>query len=266
MGGSSMNKKRKERILIIVSCCCLLLVSVFIVLVSVKNVTNKPQQYATYTIKPAEPLAFKGISSAKNESNYYLDATLGRLDKIHVTDGQKINVGDVLFTYINDSQTDAMAKETLDIERQARELRYAMEDREKLTNKIEIEENKLTNLDIERQKLVTLLDDLKQSEAADVVANQLQEEEASAQLEAALLKIEQTYQQIDTLNDSLTTIDRTIETTRAALFNAQNERDENVKKQTIKVTAKEQGLAFIPNKNVSIDYTLKCKGDRNTYH
>lgn len=74
-----------------------------------KNITKK---YEVYQVKEKDPLLFKGSVETAQNTNLYLDESLGKLKEIHVHDGQTVEVGTVLLSYQNETIQDQINEQT----------------------------------------------------------------------------------------------------------------------------------------------------------
>lgn len=79
------------------------------VFLAVKNIIvkkNMIKKYEVYQVKEKDPLLFKGSVETAQNTNLYLDESLGKLKEIHVNDGQTVEVGTVLLSYQNETIQD----------------------------------------------------------------------------------------------------------------------------------------------------------------
>ena len=112
-----------------------------------------------YSIPPMEKVFINGKIEPKKVENIFLDASKGSLDKVEVKNGDKVEKGDLLFTYKNEqieSQIEQLELQLNSLKAQKEELLKGSEDKKKqleglnnlnLENKEEnLEENNIGNL------------------------------------------------------------------------------------------------------------------------
>ncbi|MGM0215905.1 efflux RND transporter periplasmic adaptor subunit [Enterococcus sp. AZ109] len=113
-----MSKKQKIRLSIIAGVLAVvLLIGTYVFSQSRATNTEATSNYQTSTLKKAEPLTFNGTVTASDTQDYNLDATLGKITQVHVTDGQQVEAGTVLLSYESaeyqaqvDEQNNSMSK------------------------------------------------------------------------------------------------------------------------------------------------------------
>ncbi|SHI83255.1 HlyD family secretion protein [Clostridium cavendishii DSM 21758] len=81
---------------------------------SIKGATNakKNNKVAVYTVQAAQPIYFEGEFQSARKVNFMPDMSKGTVDKVSVSDKQKVKEGEVLFTYKNsqvDTQKEALS-------------------------------------------------------------------------------------------------------------------------------------------------------------
>ncbi|MBO1305938.1 biotin/lipoyl-binding protein [Enterococcus sp. 669A] len=113
-----MTKKQKIRLSIIAGVVAIvLLVGAYVFSQSRTTTAEQTSDYQMTTLKKAEPLTFNGSVTASDTQDYSLDATLGKISQVHVTDGQQVEAGAVLLSYESseyqsqvDEQNNSMSK------------------------------------------------------------------------------------------------------------------------------------------------------------
>ena len=93
--------KKKKIIIIGVSVLFVCLIGAFVYYGL--NAEKAAKVKETYTLEKMEPLMFQGAVKPRKNQEVYLDASLGRLKKTNVKDGQKVKKGDTLLTYVNET-------------------------------------------------------------------------------------------------------------------------------------------------------------------
>lgn len=100
--------KKKTKIISSIVCSVILLViMVFISLRLNALPAESLEKYTIFEVQYTEPLIFNGVIEAKNIETIYSDVRNGTISEIHVEDGQRIEEGDRLFTYTNNTTVKA---------------------------------------------------------------------------------------------------------------------------------------------------------------
>ena len=71
-------------------------------LTSQGGATNGQPTYALYTLLPQDPISLNGQAELQTDNSYFYNAELGKIETLHVTDGQIVKKGDTLFSYFQD--------------------------------------------------------------------------------------------------------------------------------------------------------------------
>lgn len=142
-----------------------------------------------------QKIYINGIIQPIENKNIYLDVSKGKVDTVSVTDGQAVNVGDVLFTYKNDTITSQ-------IEDFNGQISTYQTQKERLENKKKDSNNKLT-------EKKNSLSNLKSNPQDETIIASIQSLEAEVQgLET---EISSYNDQLDTINDSIKDCNKKIE-------------------------------------------------------
>lgn len=143
----------------------------------------------------SQKIYINGIIQPIENKNIYLDVSKGKVDTVSVTDGQAVNVGDVLFTYKNDTITSQ-------IEDFNGQISTYQTQRERLENKKKDSNNKLT----EKKNSLSNLKSNPQDEITMASIQSLEGEIQSLETE-----ISSYNDQLDTINDSIKDCNKKIE-------------------------------------------------------
>lgn len=73
-----------------------------------KAVAREKNRYESYTLRQRDPLNLKGTAEVTQATSVRVDPAKGDVAEILVKSGQKVNQGDVLFTYVNESVDNAV--------------------------------------------------------------------------------------------------------------------------------------------------------------
>lgn len=220
-----LNKKQRIRISIAGGIIALLVIVLVTFLSTRPSNKTKEAGYETLIVKKAEALVFKGTTKAENTQNYYLDASLGKITGISISDGQAITAGTVLFEYQNDdikeqvdTQSDSLSKLDLAVQNAQQSLNSASSKQSDLVN---------------------------QANQAISEYNQSSDEEQRATLEA----------KIDSLNASIEAQNEAVLQSKQALsvasldLSSANESIERLKNKTnTNITSEVDGIAYINEK------------------
>lgn len=95
-----------------------------------KEQKQEQPHYTVVSVAEQEPLLLEGNVETEKEQSYVLDPQKGEISTIHVTDGQTVAAGDVLFEYENET----VSEEIADMRRQLSRL---VEDRDALYGDID---------------------------------------------------------------------------------------------------------------------------------
>lgn len=143
----------------------------------------------------SQKIYINGMIEPIENKNIYLDVSKGKVDTVSVTDGQAVNVGDVLFTYKNDTITSQ-------IEDFNGQISTYQTQRERLENKKKDSNNKLT----EKKNSLSNLKSNPQDEITMASIQSLEGEIQSLETE-----ISSYNDQLDTINDSIKDCNKKIE-------------------------------------------------------
>lgn len=56
--------------------------------------------YNTVIVRPEEPATVDGVVASRIDKGYYYSSDIGTISQVHVSDGQQVQKGDALFTYV----------------------------------------------------------------------------------------------------------------------------------------------------------------------
>ncbi len=142
-----------------------------------------------------QKIYINGIIQPIENKNIYLDVSKGKVDTVSVTDGQAVNVGDVLFTYKNDTITSQ-------IEDFNGQISTYQTQKERLENKKKDSNNKLT-------EKKNSLSNLKSNPQDEITMASIQSLEG--EIQALETEISSYNDQLDTINDSIKECNKKIE-------------------------------------------------------
>lgn len=91
-----------------------------------RTLAAKKPVYITYTLKQRDPLVLKGTAEVTEYTSVRPNAARGEIDVISVVSGQKVKIGDVLFTYKNKQAGESVS----DAQRQADKAAKSVSDAE----------------------------------------------------------------------------------------------------------------------------------------
>jgi len=143
----------------------------------------------------SQKIYINGIIQPIENKNIYLDVSKGKVDTVSVTDGQAVNVGDVLFTYKNDTITSQ-------IEDFNGQISTYQTQKERLENKKKDSNNKLT-------EKKNSLSNLKSNPQDEITIASIQSLEG--EIQALETEISSYNDQLDTINDSIKECNKKIE-------------------------------------------------------
>lgn len=169
-----------------------------IYLVKVANDNTKENSSAIETTMvndSSQKIYINGIIQPIENKNIYLDTSKGKVDTVSVTDGQAVNVGDVLFSYKNDTITSQ-------IEEFNGQISTYQTQKERLENKKKDSNNKLT-------EKKNSLSNLKSNPQDEMIITSIQSLEA--EIQALETEISSYNDQLDTINDSIKDCNKKIE-------------------------------------------------------
>lgn len=224
--------KEKKWILLIFILGLLIIGNIFFIALSRSEDETKKSSYTLYEVEKSPILLFQGKVVPKHEDVYFFDASFGRIEKIEVEENQKVQKGDIIFTYINEEQQNNITKESVNIEQIKRELSYAQQDYQKLLEKLVHTQNSLDTEEMEIEKLNQAVNEKERHEV-------IEEQE---RIEGLKLSIQQKEQEIINLNDGIVSINRRIETIEANLAASENEYQIHINKTSQNVIARNSGI------------------------
>lgn len=177
----------------------IIIVVVAIILVSVSKISHKGDNGSkganaslkTTKIDASEKIYINGEVKAVESTNIYLDSTKGVVESVAVTDGQEVQVGDLLFTYKNDTVTSQIEELNSQISTYNNQKSRLESKKADANNKINDKKNSIKDLE------ARVNDD-----ATGMVAQELAE--AKSEEQALQQEVVGYDDQIVTINDSIT--------------------------------------------------------------
>lgn len=204
-----LSKKQRIRFSIIGG-ILLLVILIFVIFLSTRKKDDQVTTYQVMEIKVADPLIFKGITQAEKTQNYYLDASLGRISAISVTDGQTVQANTVLYSYENDTvqdqadeQSQSLSKLGLAVQNAQTTLNVAIARQTEITNQInqtKTDYNRSSD-EAERESISAKLDSLN----ANLDAQKDAVLQAQQALDGANIDLASTNESIERIKAKVTT-------------------------------------------------------------
>lgn len=230
-----MNSKKNR--LIIGSIILFSFVSILgIILFSLKKNDDEPKKSINlYGIERPEPLLFKGIVQARKQETILLDET----SQVLVKTGDTVNEGDILFTNEKDIEVQEQLSNQTELQRQKNEQTYTQQDLESIHAKINEEKNKLFLLqEAQRQEKEKLSNELSEEQRIEI----------QGELDNSNLKIEQSISLIESYNEELISITRSLEQINLSISSMQQKLHLQQEKNNVDVLAPLSGIVkFIAN-------------------
>lgn len=189
-------KKKYLKYVVIGAIILVSTVAIYLVKATSDNSQVKSSSIETTMVgDSSQKIYINGMIEPIENKNIYLDTSKGKVDTVSVTDGQAVNVGDVLFTYKNDTITSQ-------IEEFNGQISTYQTQKERLENKKKDSNNKLT-------EKKNSLSNLKSNPQDETIIASIQSLEAEVQgLET---EISSYNDQLDTINDSIKDCNKKIE-------------------------------------------------------
>ena len=189
-------KKKYLKYVVIGAIILVSTVAIYLVKATSDNSQVKSSSIETTMVgDSSQKIYINGMIEPIENKNIYLDTSKGKVDTVSVTDGQAVNVGDVLFTYKNDTITSQ-------IEDFNGQISTYQTQKERLENKKKDSNNKLT-------EKKNSLSNLKSNPQDETIIASIQSLEAEVQgLET---EISSYNDQLDTINDSIKDCNKKIE-------------------------------------------------------
>ena len=189
-------KKKYLKYVVIGAIILVSTVAIYLVKVTSDNSQVKSSSIETTKIgDSSQKIYINGIIQPIENKNIYLDVSKGKVDTVSVTDGQAVNVGDVLFTYKNDTITSQ-------IEEFNGQVSTYQNQKERLENKKKDSNNKLT-------EKKNSLSNLKSNPQDEMIITSIQSLEG--EIQALETEISSYNDQLDTINDSIKEYNKKIE-------------------------------------------------------
>ena len=192
-------KKKYLKYVVIGAIILVSTVAIYLVKITSDNSQGKSSSISsietTIIGNSSKKIYINGVIQPIENKNIYLDASKGKVDTVSVTDGQAVNVGDVLFTYKNDTITSQ-------IEDFNGQISTYQTQKERLENKKKDSNNKLT----EKKNSLSNLKSNPQDEITMASIQSLEGEIQSLETE-----ISSYNDQLDTINDSIKDCNKKIE-------------------------------------------------------
>lgn len=189
-------KKKYLKYVVIGAIILVSTVSIYLVKAASDNSQVKSSSIETTMVgDSSQKIYINGMIEPIENKNIYLDASKGKVDTVSVTDGQAVNVGDVLFTYKNDTITSQ-------IEDFNGQISTYQTQKERLENKKKDSNNKLT-------EKKNSLSNLKSNPQDEITMASIQSLEG--EIQALETEISSYNDQLDTINDSIKECNKKIE-------------------------------------------------------
>lgn len=189
-------KKKYLKYVVIGAIILVSTVAIYLVKATSDNSQVKSSSIETTMVgDSSQKIYINGMIEPIENKNIYLDTSKGKVDTVSVTDGQAVNVGDVLFTYKNDTITSQ-------IEDFNGQISTYQTQKERLENKKKDSNNKLT----EKKNSLSNLKSNPQDEITMASIQSLEGEIQSLETE-----ISSYNDQLDTINDSIKDCNKKIE-------------------------------------------------------
>lgn len=170
--------------------------AIYLVKVASDNTKENSSAIETTLVNDSsQKIYINGIIQPIENKKIYLDTSKGKVDTVSVTDGQAVNVGDVLFTYKNDTITSQ-------IEEFNGQISTYQNQKERLENKKKDSNNKLT-------EKKNSLSNLKSNPQDEMIITSIQSLEG--EIQALETEISSYNDQLDTINDSIKECNKKIE-------------------------------------------------------
>ena len=131
-----------------------------------KTTTSDAVETEHYTIAPAETIFINGLIEPVETAQINIDPSKGSVNKIHVTDGQIVEKGDLLFEYLNSSITEQIAQLDIQLESHYKEIEQVKKKKEDSKKKQAEQQKKMKEqerLVAEQQKQAEEQEGLQQS-------------------------------------------------------------------------------------------------------
>lgn len=228
-------KWSKKKKLIVGGISALVVILLLFAVMGLKKSSEAQEKvdYHIYKVTEVDPLIFKGSVNAEKTNDVYLDQTLGKIEKINVTDGQNIKSNDVILTYKNET-----------IEEQLNQLERAQTKANLAVN------NAQETLNAANSKKKTLETKLNQAKAKYNAVDG-RRPDAEMQKQEYLAETKQYEQTIDAQNDMILQAQQGLEAAQAELTDANASVDEMNSKVKTEVRAGMDGTAYVNEKGKS---------------
>lgn len=191
-----MNKnfhKKRKLIIVVALSVVFLCTSVVVVATQSGSSNSEKNKYSLHLVETVEPILFKGIVNSKSIDEYYLDESNGKLENIHVENGQLVHRGEVLLTYNDEKMTQQAQTQSFtvkqseaDLNNSVLDLSLAQEKREQVNQEILVLEAEMNGAveELEINELNSQMELLnEQTAAADDAIIQAERAIATAQLQ-----------------------------------------------------------------------------------
>lgn len=174
----------------------IIIVVVAIILVSVSKISHKGDKESNVSLETtkidiSDKIYINGEVKAVDSTNIYLDNTKGVVESVAVTDGQEVQVGDLLFTYKNDTVTS-----------QIEELNSQLSTYNNQKSRLESKKADVNNKINDKKNSIKDLEGQVNDDATGMVAQELAE--AKSEEQALQQEVVGYDDQIVTINDSIT--------------------------------------------------------------
>lgn len=225
-------KKMTKKAKIIIGIAIVILLVLIFIVMNWKKASEAQEKvdYHVYQVTEVDPLIFKGTVNAEKTSDFYLDQTLGKIEKIHVADGQAVKSTDVILTYKNEAT-----------EEQLNQLQRAQNKANLAVN------NAQETLNAARNKKTTLETKLNQSKSKYNAVDS-RRPDAEMQRQEYLAEVKQYEQSIDAQNDIILQAQQGLEAAQAELNDANASVDEMNQKVSTEIRAGMDGTVYVNEK------------------
>lgn len=216
---SKIKWTNKKIVLIVISVIAVLFIIVGLFQLSKSSDNRNLAVYSVYQVREADPLLFDGIVQAEQEQIEYFDPSLGVITDIEVEDGEKVEVGDVLFTYKNEENQLMLDEQNRLHSRASNRLSNAETDLTNAQNDLQTAEANIseTNRQIDNhtpnEETEFELDQEFESLQSDLVGYEADKAEADASIRNSQIAIQELEEQLEDMVAEIERIRESITTT-----------------------------------------------------
>lgn len=214
--------------------------------------------YSVYQVRETDPLLFDGMVQAEQEQEEYVDPSLGVIAEIEVEDGEKIEAGEVMFSYTNEENQQLLDEQNRLHSRSSNRLSETEADLANAQSDLQTAEANIeeTNRQIENhapsEDAEFGLDQELESLQSDRAGYEADKAEAEASIESAQMTIRELEEQLEDTVAEIERIRENITTTVEASVSGVVELDESVSRSEVL----EQPLVRILSDTIIVEATV----------